>query len=164
MDQLIWSVQPKDTQDDRKKLATIVPPLIKRLGAGLDVAGVEHEVREFFFDALMKAHTHIMSQPLRGKDGSNAAHAAPVATPAAALDFTAAITVKNPYGGGEVKVSAAELDADDDLDSLKQGDWMEFRTARKEDDTGTGKEERRPARLIFISPRKTRYILSLIHI
>src|SRR6185369_8725115 len=49
MDQLIWSVQPKDTAEDRKKLATIVPPLIKRLTAGLDVAGVEHDVREFFF-------------------------------------------------------------------------------------------------------------------
>ena len=67
MDQLIWSVQPKDTQEDRKKLATIVPPLIKRIGAGLDVAGVEFEVREFFFDALMKAHTQIMSQPLPAK-------------------------------------------------------------------------------------------------
>jgi hypothetical protein len=30
MDQLIWSVQPKETVDDRKKMGTIVPPLIKR--------------------------------------------------------------------------------------------------------------------------------------
>jgi len=47
-------------------MGTIVPPLVKRLGAGLEVAGVEFEVREFFFDSLMKAHTNIMSQPVKG--------------------------------------------------------------------------------------------------
>jgi hypothetical protein len=150
MDQLVWSVQPKDTVEDRKKLSTIVPALIKRLGAGLEVAGVEHEVREFFFDSLMKAHTKLMSEPLAAKG------AAPAPVPEAALDFTAAITVRNPYGGGEVKVKAAELDHDDDLDGLKQGQWMEFKIK-----TADGEEEEvRPVRLIFISPRKTRYIFT----
>ena len=52
-----------------------------------------------------------------------------------------------------VKSSACELATDArQPDDLKQGDWVEFRQA--------GQEERRPARLIFISPRKTRYIFS----
>ncbi|HLX81734.1 MAG TPA: DUF1631 family protein [Burkholderiales bacterium] len=169
MEQLIWSVQPKDTTEERRKLATIVPPLLKRLAAGLEVAGVEHEVREFFFPELMKAHTKIMSAPLKGKDGAGAAPAAPA--PAAALDFTAKLTVKNPYGGGEVQVGALDLDFSADPDStpaapvrdtgsvtdpdrLKQGDWVEF--LQVVDD----KEQRRPARLIFITPRKTRFIFS----
>jgi exonuclease VII small subunit len=148
MDQLIWSVQPKDTPEERRQLATVVPPLLKRLGAGLEVAGVEHEVREFFFAELMKTHTRLMSAPLKARD--EAPHAVPAAP---ALDFTASITVRNPYGGGEVKVSAAELPAGgDDVDDLKQGDWVEFKVE--------GEENRRPARLIFISPRKTRYIFS----
>ena len=157
MDQLIWSVQPMDTQEDRKKLATIVPPLIKRLGAGLEVAGVEHEVREFFFDSLMKAHTNIMSQPLAAKGAPPAARA-PV--PEAALDFTAAVTVKNPYGKGEVKVQA-EPEEDDahhshdvSPDSLKVGDWMEFKIK-----TADGAEEEvRPVRLIFVTPRRSRFV------
>ena len=165
MELLIWSVQPKDTAEERRRLATVVPPLLKRIGAGLEVAGVEHEVREFFFAELMKAHTTIMSAPLKGKgeasagadaanaaNAANLAHVAHVATPQA-LDFTASITVRNPYGGGEVQVSAAELATDSrQPDDLKQGDWVEFRCE--------GGDERRPARLIFISPRKTRYIFS----
>lgn len=171
MEQLIWSVQPKDTPEDRRKLATIVPPLIKRIGAGLEAAGIEHEVREFFFAELMKIHTNIMSAPMKGKGEAPAQ--ANAATPA--LDFTSSVTIRNPYGAGEVQVSAAELVAADSAanashrgygsgeadypDDLKQGDWVELKVV-KEGEKEDGKEERRPVRLIFISPRKTRYIFS----
>jgi hypothetical protein len=158
MDQLIWSVQPKDSAEERRQLAAVVPPLLKRLGAGLEVAGVEHEVREFFFAELMKIHTRIMSAPLKTQGEAGAMPAATAATAASAaspaLEFTASVTVRNPYGGGEVQVSAAELGGADGVDNLARGDWLEFRLAGA--DGGT--EERRPARLIFISPRKTRYI------
>ena len=116
-------------------------------------------MREFFFAELMTIHTKIMSTPLKGK--GEAPDAAPGEVHAAAeavateLDFTASITVRNPYGAGEVQVNAAELSADaDPLEGLKQGDWVEFTVAGKEG----GEEKRRPARLIFVSPRKTRYI------
>jgi hypothetical protein len=155
MEQLIWSVQPKDNPEDRRKLATVVPPLLKRLGAGMEVAGIEHEVREFFFDELMKAHTKIMSAPMKSE-----APAEPVAP--AALDFTASITVKNPYGAGEVQVKAEDLSREDEPDhgispdNLKVGDWMEFKIK-----TADGAaEEIRPVRLIFITPRKTRFIFT----
>jgi hypothetical protein len=157
MDQLIWSVQPKDTQDDRKKMAAIVPPLVKRLGAGLEVAGVEFEVREFFFDSLMKAHTQIMSQPLKG---AGAPPPAPVVD--VELDFSAPVAVKNPYGKGEVMVKAEPVDDDahhsSDVtpDTLKVGDWVEFKVK-----TADGAEEEvRPVRLIFITPRKTRFVFA----
>lgn len=152
MEQLIWSVQPKDSAEERRKLAALVPPLIKRLSAGMEAAAIEHEVRELFFAELMKTHTRIMSAPLPGKD----IPAAPPRAKAAAPDFSASITVQNPYGGGEVQVSAANLEAQGHaseaelLEDLRQGDWVEFKAA----DGAT----RLPARLIFISPRKTRYI------
>jgi len=174
MDQLIWSVQPKDSSDDRRKLATIVPPLIKRIGAGMEAAGIEHEVREFFFAELMKIHTRIMGAPMKGKDEAAAAPAVASAA-AAAPDFTSSVTIRNPYGAGEVQVSASELAEADSAanashrgygssdanypDDLKQGDWVEFKVA-KEGENEAGKEERRPVRLIFVSPRKTRYIFS----
>jgi len=157
MDQLIWSVQPKDTQDDRKKMAAIVPPLVKRLGAGLEVAGVEFEVREFFFDSLMKAHTNIMSQPLKG---AGAPPPPPVVD--VELDFSAPVSVKNPYGTGEVSVKAEPEDDDkhhsSDVtpDTLKVGDWVEFHIKTAD---GT-EEEVRPVRLIFITPRKTRFVFA----
>jgi hypothetical protein len=164
MEQLIWSVQPKDTLEDRRKLATIVPPMLKRISAGMEVAAIEYDVREFFLAELMKTHTKIISEPLKSKGD---APQAPVDTDAvdAALDFTSTITVKNPYGKGEVQVSAVDLDLTEaaeaphsrntaDPDSLKVSDWVEFKTPAKEGE----KEERRAAKLIFISPRKTRYI------
>jgi hypothetical protein len=109
-----------------------------------------------------------MSAPLKGKD---APPAPPAAAAATELDFSAKLTVKNPYGAGEVQVAALDLDFSDDADStpvapvretgsvtdpdrLKQGDWVEFLQVVEE------KEERRPARLIFITPRKTRFIFS----
>ena len=163
MDQLIWSVQPKETPEERRKLAAVVPALLKRIGAGLDVAGIEHDVREFFFDELMKTHTRIMSAPLKGKGEAPKtpqAMAAPVA-----LDFKPNITVRNPYGAGEVQVAALDTGADGhhgrgaSPDSLKVGDWVEFIDV-KEGEKEERKEERRPVRLIFISPKKTRYIFA----
>jgi len=159
MDQLIWSVQPKDTSEDRRKLAALVPALLKRLDAGLEVAGVEGETRELFFADLMKFHTAIMSAPPKGKD----APAPMPAAPAPELDFTASVTIRNPYGSGEVKVSALEIDPDEtaapitrhatDPDALRPGDWFEWKEKQAE-----GDETVRPVRLIFMTPRKTRYI------
>lgn len=155
MDQLIWSVQPKDSNEDRRKLASAVPPLLKRVAAGLKAAEVEDDIRSGFFDELMKLHTkHMLAKP---------AGAPPPPTtnaPPAALDFTASITVKNPFGGGQVQVSALDLDAEEgtapvsrdttDPDAIRPGDWFEWKE--------TGSEARRPVSLIFVTPRKTRYI------
>jgi hypothetical protein len=157
MDQLIWSVQPKEVAEERRKLATAVPVLLKNISAGLQAAGIEGEVRERFFTELMRYHTDILSAPPKG-----AAAPMPEApkAPPAALDFTASITIKNPFGEGQVQVSALDVDPEEtalrtsrhatDPDALRQGDWFDW----KEADSDT----RRPVRLIFITPRKTRYI------
>jgi hypothetical protein len=166
MDQLIWSVEPKNTLEERRALAAMLPTLVKQLTAGLKTAGVEDEVRVKFFAELMKYHTQAIGAP---------AQDAPRIAPAiqskrsASPDFSAPITVKNPFGEGEVSVDGQELDftaiADSArtrreesirraLDSLAMGTWVEFREA---DDQGKG----RPARLIFVSPRKTRYLFAV---
>jgi hypothetical protein len=157
MDQLIWSVQPKESAEERRKLATTVPVLLKSIAAGLQAAGIEDPVREQFFTELMRFHTAILSAPPKGA-------AAPMpqapAAPPAALDFTASITIKNPFGEGQVQVRGLEGDAEEtavniarhatDPDALRVGDWFEWKK-------GMG-EESLPVRLIFITPRKTRYI------
>ena len=142
MDQLVWSVQPKESREDRRKLATTVPPLLKRLAAGLKAAGIEAEIRERFFAELMNYHTKILAAPARGKD---AAPAAPAFTPAVAL--------QNPFGGGAAQESELELPGASP-ERLRQGDWVEFKVREGDE------EKRQPVRLIFISPRKTRYIFA----
>jgi hypothetical protein len=60
MEQLIWSVEPKETLEDRRKLASVVPPMLKRMSAGLKGAGVDQAATARFLDELMKRHTEIV--------------------------------------------------------------------------------------------------------
>jgi hypothetical protein len=207
MDDLIWSVEPKSTAEDRRKLAALIPGLIKRLTAGIENAAIADAVRSRFFAELMTYHMQAISsspraaveiateakpqaaaepdamgapadaaQPVEpgavtqavAADGAPATHeSAP--PPAESLDFTAPITVQNPFGGGEVAVDNLDLDFTAEaiagakakreasirraLDNLKMGHWVEFRDPDNEGKT-------KPGRLIFVSPKKTRYLFA----
>jgi hypothetical protein len=147
MDQLVWSVQPKKTPEERRKLAAAVPGLVKNVAAGMQALGCGEEVRGVFFNSLMQSHTAILS-----------AKAVADAKPAEALDFTAPVTVRNPYGAGEVQVAGVE-DAPvgraavlDPSQKLVAGAWLEFKLEQP-----PGK---RAAKVLFVTPKKTRYIFS----
>jgi hypothetical protein len=195
MDDLIWSVEPKNTPEDRRKLATLIPGLVKRLTAGIENASIANAVRIRFFAELMTYHMQAISatpraveaapEPAAAEAGASSmqiegqaataqsALPATAETPepvtAATLDFTAPITVQNPFGGGEVAVDNLDLDFTAEavegakakreasirraLDNLKMGHWVEFRDP--ENDRRT-----KPGRLIFVSPQKTRYLFA----
>jgi hypothetical protein len=118
MDQLIWSVQPKDSAEERRKLAATVPAIVQGVTAG------------------MKA--------LADTSG---------------LDFTAPVTVKNPYGAGEVEVSGVEMGAGSGAktavgaDTLEKGMWVEFRPQG-------GAHKPHAAKVLFVTPKKTRFVFS----
>jgi exonuclease VII small subunit len=206
MDQLLWTIEPKNSPDDRKKLTAVVPVVVKRITAGLKAAGVEDKVGTNFLDELMKRHTDVLGPAAKEPAPAPAVPAAVGAAPAAAgaaaakpgaaapakpgapaakpaapepvvessLDFTASITVKNPFGGGEI-AATDDMDftggasapapaapgkgkrrgpSDAELtDSLAPGTWVEVLEKKNEDDAGT----RRPARLSFVTPQKTRF-------
>ena len=174
MDQLIWSVEPIQTPEDRRKLAATVPGLVKRLVAGMNAVGTDAPVREKFFGELMKHHTDAL-EPRKGKPAAEqpAEPAAAEKPAAASLDFTAPVTVKNPYGQGEVQVmnladftatpvdpqqranAKAQLKSSLSVDppaGMEIGGWVELRPK--------GDEEPRAAKVMFISPKKTRYLFS----
>jgi hypothetical protein len=202
MDDLIWSVEPKNTPEDRRKLAALIPSLIKRLTAGIENAAIADAVRTRFFAELMTYHMQAISATprvayeaaaeLNSRPQAEAAHAPattaqPAQPPAQAvvtqrtaateeasasagsLDFTAPITVQNPFGAGEVAVDNLDLDFTAEaiegakakreasirraLDNLKMGHWVEFRDPENEGKT-------KPGRLIFITPKKTRYLFA----
>jgi hypothetical protein len=236
MEQLIWSVEPKETLEERRKVAAVVPGMLKKMGAGLKGAGIEKAATDRFLEELMKRHAEVVGkeeapaepppapEAPAAKPAAGAAPAAPVppaappaaaapkpAAPAAAagkapaarpaaaapapaapgkaaarpapakpakapaaeedvdLDFTADITVKNPFGGGEIQVKqvdfadlptasptqARSLLKDAELtEHLIEGCWVEVREKSKEDDTVAN----RPARLSFVSPMKSSYL------
>ncbi|HET9404123.1 MAG TPA: DUF1631 family protein, partial [Burkholderiales bacterium] len=87
------------------------------------------------------------------------------------LDFTATITVKNPFGGGEVKVEEMDFTggaapapgagrvkrgpSDAELtEKLAEGTWVDY----KEKKPGSEEELRQPAKLSYVSPMKARYL------
>ena len=265
MDQLIWSVKPNHTSDDRRELARMVPALLARMAAGLKIAGVESAIHERFFALLYKIHARALNQgtqdsPPELSDGSAenpaatttvvvapeaaapkaveatrpveaaastagkpvetqpaaaaqpAQAAAPTAARAAAetkpvkastgqpvkastgqpikptmskpakattsqapapaapesdsLDFTAIITIKNPFGEGKVQVeeldfsdskktsaaqpsiSAKELDF---INNIMVGTWVEFRQQDEE-------AQNRPAKLSYVSPHRSKFL------
>jgi hypothetical protein len=74
---LLWSVQSKANVDDRKRLASLLPSLLKRISAGLDRIGTPAAERAPFMDACFTLQT----AALRGNP-------APPAAPAVRLPQT----------------------------------------------------------------------------
>ncbi len=154
MDDLIWSLEAKPMAEDRRKLAALVPGLLKRVSAGLQALGAADEVRDNLFGELVKVHTGILHP--KPKDGAAAPEAAAPAdeepSGPAMLDFTAPVTVRNPYGDGAVQVSAPTITADPPA-GLETGGWVEFRPK----DVG---QKPFAKILLFHTPKRTRYIFS----
>jgi len=56
LEDLVWSVQPKKTTEDRKHLVALLPSLLKRMAAGSHNANWPPEDREAFMSNLVEAH------------------------------------------------------------------------------------------------------------
>lgn len=63
MDNLIWSVQPHSTIDDRKKLLKMVPPLMKQLREGLTEISYDPYKQRQLFKQLQTLHVQSLRQP-----------------------------------------------------------------------------------------------------
>ena len=54
---LIWSVQPRQSAEERKQLLSLIPSLIKRINAGLDLLAIPAEERTPFLNACFDLQT-----------------------------------------------------------------------------------------------------------
>ncbi len=61
MDILVWSLTPKITVDERRRLVSLLPGLLKRLSKGMEVAGTDPELRERFNAVLMRCHARTIA-------------------------------------------------------------------------------------------------------
>lgn len=66
VDDLLWSVEPKTQPDDRKRLVSTLPALLKSLQDGFELAKAERDVRDAFFGALVDCHAAAIKAGLRG--------------------------------------------------------------------------------------------------
>lgn len=67
MDLLIWSIKAKKTPEERSRLTAGAPMLLKRLVAGLKIAGVDEAVGARFFSDLSRLHADAMSMDTEGE-------------------------------------------------------------------------------------------------
>jgi len=74
MEQLIWSVQPKTTPEDRRQLVAILPEMVRQLNLGLDTIEWNGKPRADFTRRLITTHTLAirLTQPMPLDTGSAA--------------------------------------------------------------------------------------------
>ena len=163
LEDLVWSVQPKRSTEDRRHLVALLPSLLKRLSAGVGVGGWLPEQREGFMSNLVEAHAAAVKPAF-----------ATVASPMAAVAEAALVQAEiAKAAGNEVLAAKAEALAvamtqavpepaeperevldDDYLEiarSLDRGMWIEF-----ESDDG----QLAFAKLAWVSPLRGTYLFT----
>lgn len=147
MDDLIWSVRPKITQEERKKLISKLPTLLSTLNKWLDVIKWQDADRLQFFAELAECHASIVRAPIE----MSPERQVEIAMEVAKQDAERRLQLQ---AVAEVKAEEAPPPDDDatiEVDSLARGMWLEF-----DQDDGS----QRKVKLAWISPLKTLYIFS----
>lgn len=169
MDDLVWSVAPKTSGDERKQLVNTLPGLLRALHAGLDVIGLQQELRSQFFDELVAMHSAAVKAGFNGGEPPAAVEPARVevprpSAPAAQYSvnpegelFITRITENDVQidevalvGAGPQAAAAGDIHLQQ-VSALSRGDWVEFRQEE-------GQSAR--ARLSWISPRRGLFLFT----
>ena len=158
LEDLLWSVEPKVAADDRKRLVTMLPALLKNLQEGMLRADATVEDRDLFLGSLVDCHANAVKAGLRGLA------AVPVG-PAPAPELPVAPRIeRSMVPAGEVQVEEIRLRTQRAVGqvrnvftrtgiwtNLPRGTWVEF--------TPPDAPVIR-ARLTWISPAKGVYLFT----
>jgi hypothetical protein len=142
MDELIWSVKPKQTQEQRKALIAKLPRLLSTLNKWLDAIRWQDAERLQFFAHLAECHASIVRAPIE-------------LSPERQLELAVEAAQQDALRRVELEQAAAEQEAArqqmiSPVDGLERGMWFEFRTA----------EGARKVKLSWVSPLRTLFIFS----
>ncbi len=134
MDDLIWSVQSKETAEERSRLLTALPDLLKRLRRGLEAVHLE-EAWDPFFDRLIRLHMSALHKEMPQEQDSGKD-----AFTSYAPRFDVADAAQSPLsaeGLATGEQAGVPLDEAEIVDgyltlarSLEVGDWVEFQRFR----------------------------------
>jgi hypothetical protein len=144
MDDLIWSVKPKVTQEQRKELIAKLPGLLTTLNKWLDVIKWRDAARLQFFAELAECHASIVRAPI----DLSPERQLEIAVEVAQQDAIRRIEKENAVAEKE------EAEVDDaviTVDGLERGMWLEFTQP-----DGSARQ----VKLAWVSPLRTLYIFS----
>jgi hypothetical protein len=160
LEDLVWSVQPKRTRDDRKHLVALLPALLKRLTAAIENIDWPPQGRDRFMANLVEAH----AASVKPSTSSAALSTAAVAEQAKAeAELALAAGDEERAAQAEARATAmaqaepaAEPEVIDDqfleiAQDLERGTWIEF-----EADDG----QLAFAKLAWISPLRGTYLFT----
>ena len=154
MEDLLWSVEPKVNADDRKRLVTMLPAMLRQIHEGLTRARMSDADRDVFLGSLVDCHSMAVKSGLRGMA---IVPEAPAPLSHVAQDPT---IERQLLPAGDLQVEEIRLKAGPVRNvftrtgiwtNLQRGTWVEFVRAG-------GTEVR--ARLTWISPNKGVYLFT----
>ncbi|TCS36100.1 uncharacterized protein DUF1631 [Paucimonas lemoignei] len=142
MDDLIWSVKPKITAQQRKELLAKLPSILSRLNKWLNMVKWEEGERERFFSELAETHASIVRAPL------------PI-TPEKQLELAVEVAKQAAERRQEklanLKPEPEPDDFDEQIKRLERGVWLSFT------DSHGGAMK---AKLSWVSPMKSMFIFT----
>jgi len=163
LEDLVWSIQPKKSPEDRRHLVALLPSLLKRLSAGMHSQGWPPADREAFMANLVEAHAAAVKPSLAAERSPTAA----VAEAAKVQAEMAKASGDETLAAKAEALAAAMSDAvpepiepereiidDDYLEiarSMERGMWIEF-----ESDDG----QLAFAKLAWVSPLRGTYLFT----
>jgi len=164
LDDLVWSVQPKRTTEERKKLVATLPNLLKRLHGGLQNIGWQADEREQFMSNLVEAHAaavkpSLAAEPMPTTAVAEAAAAAAeearakgdIETAEKARALADAMAPAPPPPPPEPTVEVVQDHFAELAATLERGMWIEF-----EGDDG----QLAFAKLAWVSPLRGTYLFT----
>ena len=164
LDDLVWSVQPKRSGDERRKLVALLPNLLKRVHGGAQKLIWELGEREQFMANLVEAHAAAVKPSLASvpmpttavaeaaaKEAEEATAKGDVETAAKARALAEAMAPAPPPAPVEPAVEIVQDHFADLAASLERGMWVEF-----EGDGG----QLAFAKLAWVSPLRGTYLFT----
>ncbi|XYJ12468.1 DUF1631 family protein [Telluria sp. B2] len=145
MDDLVWSVKPKATQEERRALIAKLPPLITTLNKWLDAIRWQGAERLQFFAELAECHLQIVRAPLE----LSPERQLELAVEAAQQDALRRIAREQAAAAQEEPAHRDEALVQ--VDDLERGMRLEF--AQPDGSV-------RKVKLAWVSPRRTLFIFS----
>jgi len=163
LEDLVWSVQPKKTAEDRRHLVAMLPSLLKRMAAGTRAVSWSAEEHDGFMSNLVEAHAAAVKPSLAAVELPTVAVAeqakiTAVQAKAAGDEVAAAraLQLAQDMALAEPEPSEPEVEAVEDYfleiaQSLERGMWIEF-----ESEDG----QLAFAKLAWVSPLRGTYLFT----
>lgn len=159
MDELLWSVEPKASPEDRRRLVNGLPALLRALQGGLERAGLPFAEREAFFGALVDCHAEAVKAGLKGTTLPKAKPQEASVPEAPRIERAVLAAVEGELAVEEIRLRAPRgappvrnvFTRTGIWTNVQRFSWVEF---------GRGEGEPVRARLTWISPAKGVYLFT----